>query len=90
MEIFWDTVDHVTVPFREHEPFREWQHEHPRGWVLNIRESKKPMLHRSLCSHVEDHSSGSLTTTPMICDTDVRELREYAKKFGGYEWCPDC
>ena len=34
---------------KDHATFRRWQRDNPRGYVLNFRVGKPPMLHRSLC-----------------------------------------
>lgn len=91
MERFWDQGE----PFKDHKPFRIWQQKHPSGFVLNIRskpgKSKVPMLHKSLCPHVENHSSASLTNKPKFCSTDQLELRMLAEEgWNSFEPCPDC
>ena len=78
MEVFWDQGK----PFEDHEAFRRWQADHRKGYVLNIRPGQLPMLHRSLCPHVENHSRASLTDKPKLCSTDGEELKEYARR----EW----
>jgi hypothetical protein len=46
------------------------------GYVLNFRVAKPPMLHRSLCPHIENFSDprASLTATAKFCSTDRATL----------------
>ena len=93
MERFWDLGE----PFKDHRPFRIWQQKHSEGFVLNSRSKPGnlplPMFHKSLCPHVADHSSASLTTNPKFCSTDQLELRILADEgWNGIELCDnrDC
>ena len=75
---------------KDHDAFRRWQRENRRGYVLNFRVGKPPMLHRSLCPHIENFSNpkASLTATAKFCSSDrallVGAIRELAMD---YERC---
>ena len=61
---------------KDHAAFRRWKKDNPRGYVLNFRVAKPPMLHRSLCPHIENFSDprASLTATAKFCSTDRATL----------------
>ena len=65
--VFQDKGEHQ----KDHAAFRRWQREKP-SYVLNFRNGKPPMLHRSLCPHMENFSNprASLTATAKFCSTD--------------------
>jgi hypothetical protein len=76
--VFQDEGQHQ----KDHSAFRRWQKDNPRGYVLNFRVGKPPMLNRSLCPpHREllrpegqpDRHGQVLLDEP--CDADGRNPR---------------
>ena len=58
--------------------------------MLNFRGRKPPMLHRSLCPHIENFSDpeASLTATTKICSTDRALLLDVIRELDmDYERC---
>jgi hypothetical protein len=68
--VFQDEGQHQ----KDHSAFRRWQRDNPRGYVLNFRVGKPPMLHRFLCPHIESFSNprASLTARPSSARRTVR------------------
>jgi hypothetical protein len=71
--VFQDKGQHQ----KDHAAFRRWQSDNPRGYLLNFRVGKPPMLHRSLCPHIENFSDpgASLTGTAKFCSTTWRNSK---------------
>ena len=75
---------------KDHAAFRRWQRDNPRGYVLNFRVGKPPMLHRSLCPHIENFSDprANLTATAKFCSADHKTLMGAIRElFLEYERC---
>ena len=84
--IFQDGGQHQ----KDHAAFRRWQSDNPSGYVLNLRVGKPPMLHRSLCPHIENFSDprASLTATAKFCSTDRATLMSNIRELSlDYERC---
>ena len=75
---------------KDHAAFRRWQRDNPRGYVLNFRVGKPPMLHRSLCPHIENFSDprANLTATAKFCSADHKTLMGAIRELSlEYERC---
>ena len=89
-----------TVTFdQEDAPFLEWMTEYPEGYVLNAERgeaSSYARLHRSGCSHLKAHRTGTFTEEKRIkvCAKDPESLAAWVQKHrpnaSAMQLCQDC
>ena len=76
-----------------HEDYIRWLRHNPRGFVLNLKTTKRAVLHESDCMHIADYSDPdvSLTEKAKVCAPSSAPLKSWAKE-RGIEWtrCDTC
>lgn len=77
--------------------YHGWLDANPSGLVLNSDKrrtnSNYPMLHGSLCFHINDKDWPNYTTAEYmkVCSMDRSELEDWAQRDGrGMKFCKDC
>lgn len=77
--------------------YHEWLDANPSGFVLNSDKRRTnqnyPMLHGSLCFHINDKNWPNYTTADYmkVCSLDRSELEAWANRDGrGMKFCKSC
>lgn len=77
--------------------YHRWLDENPSGLVINSDKRRTnpnyPMLHGSLCSHINDKNWPNYTTAAYMkaCSLNRAELEGWVERDGrGMKFCKDC
>jgi hypothetical protein len=74
--------------------YARWLREHPAGYVVNVRVTGPPLLHRAGCRNLRTVGAAkgqSTTALPKACGTDRAELEAWVRGQGrAFLPCGNC